>query len=145
MAAAGSKHWMDRVRHMVICLGGSMDPETAYLLIRGMKTLGLRVKKQGENAMTVAKFLEKHPKVERVHYPGLPSHADHALAERQMRGFGSMLAFDVRGGLDAARRVFGCVALFFFAGALGGVGGLVVVAVYTSPFKLSKGEVRRAG
>ncbi len=144
-AAAGSKHWMDRVRHMVICLGGSMDPETAYLLIRGMKTLGLRVKKQGENAMAVAKFLEKHPKVERVHYPGLPSHADHALAERQMRGFGSMLAFDVRGGLDAARRFCDRVQLFLLAASLGGVESLVVLPIYTSHYNMSKEELRRAG
>src|SRR5712692_4709143 len=103
--AVGNKQWMDRVQHMVIYLGGSMDPEAAYLLNRGIKTLGLRVRKQCENAMAVAKFLEKHPKVARVFYPGLPSHPDHKLAKRQMRGFGSMLALDLKGGLPAARRV----------------------------------------
>lgn len=144
-AAAGNKRWMERVRHMVICLGGSMDPEAAYLLNRGMKTLGLRVKKQGENALAVAQFLEKHPKVERVHYPGLPSHPDHALAKRQMRGFGSMLAFDVKGGLDAARQFCDRVQLFLLAASLGGVESLVVLPIYTSHYNMSTQELRRAG
>src|SRR5256885_16417813 len=95
---------MDRVRHMIIDLGGSMDPEAAFLLIRGIKTLGLRVWRQCENAQAVAEFLEKHPKVAKVHYPGLKSHPDHALAKRQMKGFGSMLAFDLKGGLPARGR-----------------------------------------
>src|SRR5215472_16461522 len=88
--SVGSQAWMDKVRQMIIYLGGSMDPGAAYLLIRGIKTLGVRVGRQCENAMAVASFLEKHPKVERVHYPGLPSHPDHELAKRQMRGFSSM-------------------------------------------------------
>ncbi|HEY2544817.1 MAG TPA: aminotransferase class I/II-fold pyridoxal phosphate-dependent enzyme, partial [Candidatus Acidoferrum sp.] len=103
-AVAGSKEWMKRIQHMVIYLGGSMDPGAAYLLIRGMKTLGVRLERQCENAMAVAKFLEKHPKVARVHYPGLTSHPDYKLAKKQMRGFGTMLAFDLKGGLPAARR-----------------------------------------
>ncbi|MGH9676866.1 MAG: trans-sulfuration enzyme family protein, partial [Candidatus Acidiferrum sp.] len=111
-AAAGSHHWMERVRHMVIYLGGSMDPEVAFLLNRGLKTMALRVERQCENAMQVAKFLEKHPKVARVHYPGLKSHPDHALAKKQMRGFGSMLAFDMKSGLPAANRFCDRVRLF---------------------------------
>ena len=143
--AVGSKHWMDRVRHMVIYLGGSMDPEAAYLLIRGMKTLGLRVQKQGENAMAVARFLEKHPKVERVHYPGLASHPDHALAKKQMRGFGSMLAFDMKGGLAAARKFCDSVQLFLLAASLGGVESLVILPIYTSHYNMSEAELRRMG
>ena len=144
-AAAGSKHRMERLRHLVIDLGGSMDPEAAYLLIRGMKTLGIRVKRQCENAMAMAEFLEKHPKVERVYYPGLASHPDHALAKKQMRGFGSMLAFDVKGGLDAARRFCDRVQLFLLAASLGGVESLVVLPIYTSHYNLSTEELRRAG
>ena len=144
-AAAGSKQHMDRIRHLVIDLGGSMDPEAAYLLIRGMKTLGIRVKRQGENALAVAEFLEKHPSVERVHYPGLPSHPDHALAKKQMRGFGSMLAFDVKGGLEAARRFCDRVQLFLLAASLGGVESLVVLPIYTSHYNMSVDELRRAG
>src|SRR5437899_12758381 len=96
---------MDKVRKMIIYLCGSRDPGAAYLLIRGIKTLGVRVARQCENAMAVATFLEKHRKVERGHYPGLPSHPDHELAKRQMRGLSAMLAVDVQGGLPAARRV----------------------------------------
>ena len=112
-AVAGSKAWMDKIQHMVIYLGGSMDPEAAFLLSRGIKTLALRVKRQGENAIAIAKYLEKHPKVARVHYPGLASHPDHKLAKRQMRGFGSMLAFDLKGGLSAARRFWNGPRILF--------------------------------
>jgi len=143
--ALGNKKWMDRVQHMVIYLGGSMDPEAAYLLNRGIKTLGLRVRKQCENAMGVAKFLEKHPKVARVFYPGLPSHPDHKLAKRQMRGFGSMLAFDLKGGLPAARRVCDRVQLFLLAASLGGVESLVVLPAYTSHYDMSEEELTRGG
>src|SRR5258707_7452088 len=121
--AVGNKKWMERVQHMVIYLGGSMDPEAAYLLNRGIKTLGLRLRKQCENAMAVAGFLEKHAKVARVFYPGLASHPDHKLAKRQMRGFGSMLAFDLKGGLPAAPGAFAPPAQFFFVGGPGGRGG----------------------
>ncbi len=98
-AVAGSEALIQKVRQNVIYLGGSMDPEAAFLLIRGMKTLGVRMERQCKNAMLVAKFLEKHPKVARVHYPGLLPHPEHHLAKRQMRGFGAMLAFDMKGGL----------------------------------------------
>lgn len=144
-AAAGSKEWMKRVLHMVIYLGGSMDPEAAYLLIRGIRTLGVRVERQCENAMAVAKFLEKHPKVARVHYPGLASHPDHKLAKKQMRGFGTMLAFDLKGGLPAARRFCDRVRLFLLAASLGGVESLVILPIYTSHYNMSGEELRRAG
>lgn len=144
-AAAGSRKWMDRIQHMVIYLGGSMDPEAAFLVSRGIKTLTLRVKRQGENAMAVAKFLEKHPKVARVHYPGLASHPDHALAKRQMRGFGSMMAFDLKGGLPAARRFCDRVRLFLLAASLGGVESLVVLPAYTSHYNMSAKELAQAG
>jgi cystathionine beta-lyase/cystathionine gamma-synthase len=143
--AAGSKRWMERIQHMVIYLGGSMDPEAAFLLNRGIKTLALRVKRQGENALAVARFLEKHPKVARVHYPGLASHPDHQLAKRQMRGFGSMMAFDLKGGLAAARRFCDRVRLFLLAASLGGVESLVVLPAYTSHYNMSARELAGAG
>lgn len=144
-AAAGSRKWMERVRHMVISLGGSMDPEAAFLLIRGMKTLELRVRRQEQNALAVAKFLEGHPQVARVHYPGLASHPDHELAKRQMSGFGSMLAFDMKGGLGAARNFCDRVRLFLLAASLGGVESLVVLPIYTSHYNMSAAELARAG
>jgi methionine-gamma-lyase len=143
--SVGSEEWMQKVRKMIIYLGGSMDPGAAYLLIRGVKTLGVRVERQCENAMAVAQFLEKHPKVARVHYPGLKSHADHALAKKQMRGFGSMLAFDMKGGLPAARRFCDRVQLFLLAASLGGVESLVILPIYSSHYNMSDEELRRAG
>lgn len=144
-AAAGSKKWMERVRHMVIYLGGSMDPGVAFLLIRGIKTMGVRVAQQCANAMAVANFLEQHPKVARVHYPGLKSHADYALAKKQMKGFGSMLAFDLKGGLPAARRFCDRVQLFLLAASLGGVESLVTLPVYSSHYRMSNEELEQAG
>ena len=144
-AAAGSAWWMKRIREMVIGLGGSMDPEAAFLLIRGLKTLGLRVQRQCENAMAVAVFLEKHPKVARVHYPGLRSHPDHAIAKKQMRGFGSMMAFDLKGGLVAAEKFCDRVQLFLLAVSLGGAESLVALPLYTSHYNMSTEELARAG
>jgi cystathionine gamma-synthase len=95
--------------------------------------------------MAVAKFLEAHPKVAAVHYPGLKSHADHAIAKKQMRGFGSMLAFDLKGGLAAARRFGDRVQLFLLAVSLGGVESLVALPLYTSHYNMSAEELRRAG
>ena len=143
--AAGSAECVERVRHMVSCFGGCMDPEVAFLLMRGIKTLGVRVPRQGETALRVAHFLEKHPKVARVHYPGLKSHRDHALARRQMRGFGSVLAFDLKGGLAAARKFCDRVRLFLLAASLGGVESLVILPIYSSHFRMNKDELQRAG
>ena len=143
--AVGSRELIAKVRKMVIYLGGSMDPETAFLLDRGIKSLGARMPRHEANAKAVAQFLEKHPRVDRVHYPGLKSHPDHALARRQMRGFGGMIAFDVKGGLAAARRFCDRVRLFLLAASLGGVESLVVLPAFTSHYNMSAGELRSAG
>jgi methionine-gamma-lyase len=144
-AAAGSRAIINEVRHNIINLGGSMDPEAAYLLIRGMKTLGVRMQRQCETAMKIAKYLAKHPKVAKVHYPGLTSHPDHKLAKRQMKGFGAMLAFDLKGGLSAARRFCDRVRIFLLAASLGGAESLVVLPIYTSHYNMSEAELRAAG
>jgi cystathionine beta-lyase/cystathionine gamma-synthase len=143
--AAGSAEHVARVRHMISCFGGCMDPGVAFLLMRGIKTLGVRIARQCETAMRVAKFLEAHPKVARVHYPGLKSHRDHLLVKKQMRGFGSMLAFDLKGGLPAARKFADHVKLFLLAASLGGVESLVILPIYGSHYNMSKDELRRAG
>jgi cystathionine beta-lyase/cystathionine gamma-synthase len=143
--AVGSAERMQHVRQMMIYLGGSMDPEVGFLLSRGIKTLGLRVERQCANATAVARFLEKHPKVDRVHYPGLKSHPDHALAKTQMRDFGSMLAFDMKGGLAAARRVCDRVQLFCLAASLGGAESLVILPIYSSHYHMSDEELKRSG
>ena len=144
-AAAGRKSLIDEIRHNIINFGGSMDPGAAYLLIRGMKTLDVRVRRQCETAMTVARWLERHPKVARVHYPGLVSHPDHALAKRQMRAFGAMMAFDLKGGLAAARRFCDRARIFLLAASLGGVESLIVLPIYTSHYNMSLDELRAAG
>jgi methionine-gamma-lyase len=145
-AVIGSRALVDRVRSNIIYLGGSMDPSAAYRLIRGMKTLELRMRRQCETALAVARFLERHPKVERVHYPGLPSHPDHALARRQMHGgFGGMLSFDVKGGISAARSFCDHVRIFLLAASLGGVESLVVLPAYTSHYRMSAAELKAAG
>jgi len=143
-AAAGRRGLINEVRHNVINLGGSMDPEAAYLLIRGMKTLEVRMERQCKSAMAIAKFLEKHPRVARVHYPGLASHPDHALAKRQMKGFGAMLAFDAKGGLQAARRFCDRVRIFLLAASFGGAESLAVLPIYTSHYNMSLAELRAA-
>jgi methionine-gamma-lyase len=144
-AAAGNSALIDKVRANVIQIGGSMDPEAAFLLIRGLKTLGIRVERQCRTAMAVARFLEKHPKVARVHYPGLPSHPDHALARRQMRGFGAMLAFDHMSGLAGARRFGDRIRVFLLAASLGGVESLAILPIYSSHYNMSSAELRAAG
>lgn len=143
--ALGNAELIDPIRQMVIYLGGCMDPEVAFLLIRGVKTLGVRIQRQCETALRIAKFLENHPTVEKVHYPGLKSHRDHALAKKQMRGFGSMLAFDLKGGLPAARKFCDRVKLFLLAASLGGVESLVLLPIYSSHYHMSEKELGRAG
>jgi cystathionine beta-lyase/cystathionine gamma-synthase len=144
-AAAGSAAWMKRVQQMVIYLGGSMDPGAAYLLIRGIKTMGLRMERQSANTLAVARYLENHPKVARVYYPGLRSHPDHVLAKRQMSGFGAMMAFDLKGGLAAARRFCERVRIFLLAASLGGVESLVILPIFSSHYDMSMEELARMG
>ncbi|MCL6566096.1 MAG: aminotransferase class I/II-fold pyridoxal phosphate-dependent enzyme [Acidobacteriia bacterium] len=144
-AVAGPEAFIERVRQMVIYLGGSADPGAAFLLIRGLKTLEARVRQQCQTALAVARYLARHPRVARVHYPGLPSHPDHRLARRQMRGFGSMLAFDLKGGLPAARRFCDRVRVFLLAASLGGVESLAVLPIYSSHYRMSRAELHAAG
>jgi cystathionine beta-lyase/cystathionine gamma-synthase len=144
-AVAGSREIVGNVRQTRVSLGGSMDPDSAYLLIRGLKTLEIRVRRQSESAMAVARFLERHPKIGRVHYPGLTSHPGHGLAKRQMKGFGGMLAFDLRGGLPAARRFCDRTRIFLLAASLGGVESLIVLPIYTSHYRMSTVELAAAG
>jgi methionine-gamma-lyase len=144
-AIVGRASLIKAAREMVIYLGGSMDPEAAFLLIRGMKTLEVRMKRQCATALIVAKFLEKHPKIARVHFPGLASHPDHKLARKQMKGFGAMMAFDMKGGLPAARRMCDRTRIFLLAASLGGVESLVLLPAYSSHYRMSEKELLAAG
>jgi cystathionine gamma-lyase len=106
-------------------VGAVPGPWDCWLVLRGLKTLAVRMERHQTNAMALAQALEQHPGVVRVVYPGLPSHPQHELARRQMRGFGGMLSFEVRGGLEAARSVLEAVKVFLLAESLGGVESLI--------------------
>ncbi len=114
-----------QLRAMLVNLGANMDPHQAFLVSRGLKTLALRVERAEQNARQVAIWLEAHPKVAWVRYIGLPSHPQHDLAARQMTGFGSMIAFELKGGLTAGRTVMDHVHLAGLAVSLGGVETLI--------------------
>ena len=114
-----------QLRSMMTSLGCNMDPHQAYLVIRGLKTLGLRMERAQANALQVAQWLEHQPQVEWVRFVGLPSHPHHDLAKRQMSGFGAMIAFELKGGLEAGRTVMDNVRVATLAVSLGGVETLV--------------------
>lgn len=144
-AVVGRRDLVDAVRRRMNHLGGCLNPETAALLHRGMKTLALRVAAQNENALALARALEAHPDVARVHYPGLPSHPGHTRARALFRGFGGMLSFEPRGGLVAAEQVLRRVQLAVVAPSLGGVETLVTLPAKTSHLGLSPEERRAMG
>lgn len=106
-------------------LGGVPGPFDAWLTLRGLKTLALRMQAHEKNALAIASYLLQHPKIKQVNYPGLPSHPQHALATRQMSGFGGMISVEVNGGLEAGRRVAESTCLFSLAESLGGVESLI--------------------
>ncbi len=114
-----------RLRKTMTLLGGNMDPHQAYLVIRGVKTLSLRIEKATENAKKVAEYLENHPKVAWVKYPGLKSHTQYDLAKKQMKDFGSMISFELKGGYDAGVVLMNNVKVALLAVSLGGVESLI--------------------
>jgi methionine-gamma-lyase len=125
IVVAGREDLHKRIRAMLVNLGANMDPHQAYLVSRGLKTLALRVERAQENAKVVAEWLSRHPAVEWVRYVGLPSHPQFELARRQMSGPGSMIAFELRGGVEAGRVVMDNVHLAGLAVSLGGVETLI--------------------
>ncbi len=121
----GSHALINEMEYTRGLLGGIGGPNDAYLLLRGLKTLSLRVERQNENALRVAQFLEGHPAIARVYYPGLPSHPDYAIARRTMTGFGGVVSFEVAGGREATSRFVDRLALPYIGPTLGGVEGIV--------------------
>ena len=115
----------ERLAFIQNAAGGVPGPMDAWLVLRGIKTLAVRMREHDRNARLIAEFLSEHDKVERVFYPGLPTHPQHALAKRQMSGFGGMISFEVKGGLEAAHRVVEGTRLFTLAESLGGVEALI--------------------
>ncbi len=133
----GRQELMDQIWETRTTLGNCMDPHAAWMLIRGLKTLAVRVARQNENALRVAEFLEQHAKVRRVHYPFLKSHPQYAIAREQMSGGGGMVTFEVEGTGEDARRVSEAMRLFTLATSLGGVESLVSIPVLTSHAMIS--------
>lgn len=135
----------DRIAYVVNALGVSCSPFDAWLVLRGVKTLGPRMEAHQRGAMAVARMLAEHPRVERVYYPGLESHPGHALAKRQQYGFGAMVSLDVAGGRFDAERVLYGTRLFQLAESLGGVESLIAYPETMSHASISEAARRRAG
>ena len=142
---AGGGEIVGRIREMQSVLGGSMDPFAGYLLDRGMKTLELRVKRQNENAMAIARFLEDCKGIGRVLYPGLPSHEGHDIARRLMKGYGGMVSFEVGRRMEDAERFIRKLKIPKVAASLGSVESLVTIPAQTSHRQMSPAERRGRG
>lgn len=144
-AIIGAQGLIERIWDTAIVLGGTLAPHDAWLLLRGMRTLAVRVERINASALRIARALEKMRGVARVHYPGLPSHPQHALARQQMRGFGAVIALQVDGGYREAERVMSRLKLFTQAVSLGGVESLAAHAAAMWAGTLSDEAMRAAG
>ncbi len=149
-AVIGTKKFIKGVHTQLKYYGGCADPMAAYLLLRSLKTFELRVQRQNENALTLATFLEHHKKANRVLYPGLRSHPQHAIAKRQMvnaggKGYGGMVTIEVKGGVRAAAKVCDSLRVAINAMSLGGADTLVSIPVYSSHVNMTPVELENHG
>jgi cystathionine beta-lyase/cystathionine gamma-synthase len=144
-AVAGSEAIVEEVRSRMRVWGQALDPHCAWLIERGMKTLAVRIQRQNATALTLAAWLAAHPRVRRVHYPGLPSHPDHDLAARTLDGFGGMIGFELTGGPRAAERCLRALRLITHAPSLGGVETLISEPRFTSHAGMSAEQRAAAG
>ena len=142
---AGPSHMISLLRDTRGVVGSVLDPHAAFLIMRGLKTLALRVERQNQSALALAKVLERHPKVERVHYPWLESHPSYPIASAQMRGGGAVVSFVVRGGRAAASRVVDAARIPQIAASLGGVESLIEQPAIMSFFELTDDELSKIG
>ncbi|MDE0931382.1 MAG: cystathionine gamma-synthase family protein [Halioglobus sp.] len=143
--ACGSSELVKKLYHYREINGATLAPMDAYSLLRGMKTLSLRVERQNQSAMTIAKWLQQHPLVEQVNYPGLETHVHHDVAKKQMRGFGGMLSFSVKGGLNAIKLFLPQLKYAHMAANLGCVETVVGPPVVTSHVECTAEERAAAG
>lgn len=134
-----------KIRTLQNSIGPSQSPFDSWLVLRGVKTLGVRMKQHEKNAFELAHFLEQHPKVEKVVYPGLESHPHHQIAKEQMSGYGGMITFFIKGGLDAARTFLENVDLFVLAESLGGVESLIESPAIMTHASIPKAEREKIG
>ena len=142
----GDRALIEAVYHYREINGATLDPMAAYLLLRGMKTLHLRIRQQNASALAIARFLESHPAIERVFYPGLETHPGHAIAKGQMRGFGGMLSFMLKeNDFDAVRRFLPRLRHAHAAANLGAVETIVGPPATTSHVECSSDERARMG
>jgi cystathionine gamma-synthase len=139
-AVLSTPEFVEGVRSLQAVTGAVLDPFAAYLLVRGLKTFALRIERQNANAQALAEFLAAHPQVTAVHYPGLPSHPQHAIARRQMKGFGGVVSFEVGGDLEAASRVVDACEIPYIAASLGGTESLIEQPAVMSFYELTTAE-----
>ena len=144
-AVLGRQELIQPTRDLHKALGGVIDPHCCYLLLRGLKTFPLRIAKANETAMIVAEYLEPHPLIKRVYYPGLTSHPHHDTAREQMSGFGGVVTFDIKGGLSTAKRFLDSLELCFIAPSLGGVETLITHPAMVSYYNYSRKERLKLG
>jgi len=144
-AVIGRTELVNKVKQRLDHLGGSLDPHACFLLHRGMKTLALRVRYQNDSALKIAKFLDDHPAVEKVNYPGLETHPQHARARELFDGFGGMLSFELKGGAEVAQRFIENTTLPIRAPSLGGVETLLTLPVKTSHSGMSPEDRKALG
>jgi cystathionine gamma-synthase len=136
----GSRGLVSAIRDMQAMLGGIVDPHSAYLLLRGVKTLGIRIRQQNDNGMAVARFLEGHPRVRRVYYPGLSSHPDYKVACEQMKGFGGVISFEIDGDMRTASAFIDRLQIPYIAPSLGGVETLIEQPALMSYYEMTAAE-----
>jgi methionine-gamma-lyase len=134
-----------QIRHSMVYMGCNMDPTQAYMVLRGVKTLAIRIERAQENAMKVAEFLASHPKISWIKYPGLKTHPQYELAKRQMKGFGSMMSFGLKGGFEAGEKLMNNVHLALLAVSLGGVETLIQHPASMTHAAISKENKLAAG
>lgn len=141
----GSKEFVESIWRFALVSGSVSSPFDSWLLLRGLRTLGLRVERHNQNAMALARFLQSHPKIERVYYPGLESHPQHELAKTQMHGFTGMLSVDVKGGYAGAEKMIASLKLGIRAASLGGFETLVVHPAAMWSLQLTPEQQRATG
>jgi len=144
-AVVGTSRLVEKITHRLNHLGGSLDPHAAFLLHRGIKTLALRVKRQNENALQIAQFLEDHSRIDKVNYPGLKSHPNYQRARRLFEGFGGMMSFQLQGGVSAAESFMNRLHLPIVAPSLGSVETLITRPSRTSHSGLTPEDRRKLG
>jgi methionine-gamma-lyase len=135
--AVSTKERIRAIKSMRGLYGQTLDPFASWLLAMGIQTMALRVERQNSNALQLAEYLESHPKVSRVHYPGLPSHPQHSVASKQMSGYGGLVAFEIKGGLDEVNHMFDHLKLVKLATSLGGVD-----TIATIPYISTHGDLK---